>query len=120
MGHKYVARRRSKGCTHASRCIYHAAAVAAFVLEAQTPENPSVDTHGSVNLPSCGSGSGNNGIRLFHLLPPSPRRLCVFPTRSFYICLPFPSFHLRLFLSNPPFIRSTILSHFVNLARVAV
>lgn len=30
----------------------------------------------------------------FHLTPPTP----------------FPSFHLRLFLSNPPFIRSTILS----------
>lgn len=110
MWHKYVAHRRPKGCTCGSRCIYHAAAVAVSISEAQTPENPSVDTHNSVNLPSCGSGSRNNGIRLSHLLPPSPRRLCVFPSSSSYTVPPHPSFHPRLFLSNPPFIRSTILS----------
>lgn len=112
MGHKYVACRRPKGCTCSSRCIYHTAAVAASILEAQTPENPSVDTHGSVNLPSCGSGSGNNGIRLSHLLPPSPRRLCVFPSSSSYTFLFFPPPAFPLKSTIHPFdysISSTLL-----------
>lgn len=82
---------------------------AASILEAQTPENPSVDTHGSVNLPSCGSGSGNNRIRLPHLLPPSPRRLCVFPSSSSYtFFLPFPSPPRFPFFPPPASLKSTI------------
>lgn len=81
---------------HAAAVVRRGVSVVVDVLGAQTLENPPVDTHGSVNLSSSGSGSGNNGIRRFHLPVASPRR------RG---CLSTLSSALRLLLSNPPFIR---------------
>lgn len=78
-----------------------------------------MDTHSSVNLSSCGSGSGNNGIRLSHLLPPSPRRLCVFPSSSSYAFPSCPSFPTSGFSSQIHH-SSVRLFYLVNLARVVI
>jgi len=42
------------------------------ISRVQMLENPLADTHATVNLPSPGSGSGNNRIRRFHRRP-SPK-----------------------------------------------
>lgn len=78
--------------------IYHRAA-AAIVSRAQTLENSPVDTRASVNLPSSGSGSGNNGIRRrFH--PLLVRKLSFqFPARPLFCLFTF-GFSSRILYSS--------------------